>query len=167
MDVKLQNAYVEVVLDNFISVIKQNLMFQTQLQLSNDIVKENENIKNQIEDLKKRNLDLQSLVDNLNKNNTELKSVANKKTEDSNYFDSLKNDKSRIQTALNDTLRELKKLKEDLQLKNDVLESQNKYIESLEKSVPSNRLKKLKSVDITQFQSSEKTESDVQSGGTF
>jgi SMC interacting uncharacterized protein involved in chromosome segregation len=167
MDVKLQNAYVEVILDNFISVIKQNLMFQTQLQLSGDMVKENDNIKNQIEDLKKRNLDLQLLVDNLTKNNNDLKVVAHGKTQDSEYLDSLKNDKSRIQTALNDSLRELKKLKEEIQLKDVELESKKEHIESLEKIVPNNRLKKLKSVDITQIQSPEKTESGVQSGGTF
>ena len=32
MDINLQNAYVEVVLENFLSVVKQNLLFQAQLE---------------------------------------------------------------------------------------------------------------------------------------
>ena len=162
MDVKMQNAYVEVVLDNFMSVIKQNLMFQTQLQLTNDIVKENESVKNQLEDLKKRNIELQSLIDNLNANKKDLQFI-----DDNNFLDSIKKDKSRIQLALNDSIRENKKLKEELQLKNDELENLNKYIDSLEKSVPNNRLKKLKLVDTTQFESSEETQGEFQSGDTF
>ena len=33
MDIKLQNAYVKVVLDNFMEVVKQNLLFQAQLEI--------------------------------------------------------------------------------------------------------------------------------------
>jgi predicted RNase H-like nuclease (RuvC/YqgF family) len=160
MDVKLQNAYVEVVLENFMSVIKQNLMFQTQLQLANDTVNENNTLKTQIQDLSQRNIELQSFVDSLSKNNSELKTVADKKIEDINYIDSLKKDKSRIQTALNDSMREVKKLKEEL-------ENRNKYMETLEKSVSSNSLKKLKSPEITKDEVVKENVSDISSGGTF
>ena len=160
MDVKLQNAYVEVVLDNFVSVIKQNLMFQTQLQLASDTLNENNDLKNKIQDLTQRNVELQSVVDSLSKNNNDLKTAADRKTEDVNYIDSIKKDKSRIQVALNDSMREVKKLKEEL-------ESKNKYIESLEKTVPSNRLKKLKSPEISKNVTTHIVESDVSSGGTF
>ena len=33
MDVNLQNVYTEVLLDNFIAVIKQNIMFQSQIEV--------------------------------------------------------------------------------------------------------------------------------------
>lgn len=144
MDVKMQNAYVEVVLENLMSVIKQNLMFQTQLQLSGNTLNENNDLRNQLEDLKKRNLELQSLVDSLNKNNNELKTVANKKTEDENFVENLKKDKIRIQTALNDMMREMKSVKSELETKNKELETNNKYIELLENTLPTSKLKKIK-----------------------
>jgi hypothetical protein len=34
MDVRLQNAYVEVLLGNFMEVVKQNLMFQAQIEVN-------------------------------------------------------------------------------------------------------------------------------------
>ena len=51
MDVKLQNAYVEVLLDNFLSVVKQNIMFQAQLKTLNDSSEELNRTKAALEDV--------------------------------------------------------------------------------------------------------------------
>jgi hypothetical protein len=54
MDVRLQNAYVEVLLDNFISVIKQNIMFQAQLEVMNKNVNEADETKRKIAELSEK-----------------------------------------------------------------------------------------------------------------
>ena len=41
MSVEFSNAYQEILLDNFNSVIKQNLMFQTQLKMAEEAQKNN------------------------------------------------------------------------------------------------------------------------------
>jgi len=173
MDAKLHNAYVEVLLDNFISVIKQNLMFQTQINVVNETMKETENIKNQLEDLKKRNVDLQLKLDELHKNNNELnkninelKSSVDGKQQENNLLENLKREKDRIQSALNDHMREVKVLKSDLEGKNSTLETQNKYIEKLENLFSQSKLKKIKSEDATQSTTPE-VSVEVKSGGVF
>jgi chromosome segregation ATPase len=166
MDAKLHNAYVEVLLDNFISVIKQNIMFQTQINVVNEKMKETENIKNQLEDLKKRNVDLQLKLDELYKNNNELKSSVDGKQQENNLLENLKREKDRIQSALNDHMREVKVLKSDLEGKNSTLETQNKYIEKLENLFSQSKLKKIKSEDATQSTTPE-VSVEVKSGGVF
>ena len=41
MSVEFSNAYQEILLDNFNSVIKQNMMFQTQLKMAEEMQKNN------------------------------------------------------------------------------------------------------------------------------
>jgi len=41
MSVEFSNAYQEILLDNFNSVIKQNMMFQTQLKMAEEAQKNN------------------------------------------------------------------------------------------------------------------------------
>lgn len=62
MDVRLQNTYVEVLLDNFLSVVKQNIMFQAQMELMKSETNEANEIKRKIQELAGRNEDLQKVV---------------------------------------------------------------------------------------------------------
>lgn len=165
MDVKLHNAYVEVVLDNFLSVVKQNLMFQAQLQVANDYTKEIETLRNQLEDLKKRNIELQVKLNDTEHSNVNLKKSFDENNLQKDSIENLKKEKERIQSALNDSLKENKKLKSELEEKNSIIESRDKYIENLQSS-SSTRLKKIKSVDISQTSSSD-DKIEVKSGGVF
>jgi chromosome segregation ATPase len=62
MDVRLQNAYVEVLLDNFLSVVKQNILFQAQLEVIKSDNNEANEIKRKIQELAGRNEELQKVV---------------------------------------------------------------------------------------------------------
>ena len=72
MDVKLQNAYVEVLLDNFIAVIKQNIMFQAQLEVLNKTIQEADEIKRKVKELSDRNIELQTQLSACESNNQNL-----------------------------------------------------------------------------------------------
>ena len=65
MDVKLQNAYVEVLLDNFMAVVKQNIMFQAQMEIMKSAVSEADDVKRKILELSDRNVLLQQTNDQL------------------------------------------------------------------------------------------------------
>ena len=51
MDVKLQNAYVEVLLGNFMEVVKQNLMFQAQLEVGKQVNIDADGVRRKIQEL--------------------------------------------------------------------------------------------------------------------
>lgn len=169
MDVNLQNVYAEVLLDNFVAVIKQNIMFQAQLELLTKNASDSEKLKSEIYELKRINNDLQQKLNDLSGVQYDIKDV-----------DATRNEKNRLQTAVNDYMRQIKKLNEDL-LKvkaesqetlinnSNRMEELNKYIDRLEKVVPANKLKKIKAGDITEFTKNDDVfvEGDVNNGGTF
>lgn len=199
MDVKLQNAYVEVLLDNFMSVIKQNIMFQAQLEVLKGNITEADEIKRKVLELSERNAQLQltvtsleTQVESLSGENDNLKSTVDKKDAQVSSTLTLRQEKDRLQSAVNDYMRQIKMLKEDvLKAKaesQDALVSSthqiddlNKYIQRLESVVPANKLKKIKTGDLTQFEQPEKVveethevqelkvveEDNVKSGGSF
>lgn len=172
MDVNLQNVYSEVLLDNFVAVIKQNIMFQAQLELMGKNASDAEKLKSEIYELKRANNDLQQTVNNLSGTQVDVSS-----------FDDLKQQKDRLQSAVNDYMRQIKKLNEDL-LKvkaesqetlitnSNRIEELNKYIEKMEKVIPANKLKKIKAGDITEFAKLDDVivdniDENVKNGGTF
>jgi len=170
MDVNLQNVYAEVLLDNFVAVIKQNIMFQAQLEVLTKNASDSEKLKSEIYELKRANNDLQQKVNNLSGMKL-----------DNDSFNNLKQEKDRLQSAVNDYMRQIKKLNEDLLkaksessdalVKNaSQVEELNKYIQKLEMVVPANKLKKVKTGDISDFVKIEEPIVDdetVKNGGTF
>jgi DNA repair ATPase RecN len=170
MDVNLQNVYAEVLLDNFVAVIKQNIMFQAQLEVLTKNASDSEKLKSEIYELKRANNDLQQKVNNLSGMKL-----------DNDSFNNLKQEKDRLQSAVNDYMRQIKKLNEDLLkvksgssdtlIKNATqIEELNKYIQKLEMVVPANKLKKVKTGDISDFVKIEEPIVDdetVKNGGTF
>jgi uncharacterized coiled-coil DUF342 family protein len=114
MSVEFSNAYQEILLDNFNSVIKQNMMFQTQLKLAEEAQKNNKS-----ED--KINL-LNSEFNNLQKQYEDaLKKISELEVR-SSVGQSLHDEKTRIQAALNE------ESKKNASLNNNILE-QTKLIE--------------------------------------
>jgi hypothetical protein len=60
MDVRLQNAYVEVLLSNFMEVVKQNLMFQAQLEVNKNNVREAEDSIRKLKEVADSNIQYQN-----------------------------------------------------------------------------------------------------------
>lgn len=218
MDVRLQNAYVQILLDNFMEVVKQNLLFQAQLEVNKSSVAESEEVKRKIQELADMNIELQkqlesvgnidqmaaNLNDAITKNGhlqktleekekllsslaTELsgvKSLLNQKESQISSQGNIAQEKDRLQSAVNDYMRQLKQTKDellkvksesqDVLLKNNNrIEELTKYVTRLEAVVPANKLKKVKLGEVIQPDTPEQTESqlpiddNVKAGGTF
>lgn len=165
MDVKLQNAYVEVLLDNFLSVVKQNVMFQAQLKTLTDASQELANTKKALEDLAEKYRESESRFSDMNNTVNALRVDNSNKESQIVNTTSLQKEKDRLQTAANDLMRQLGQLKDE---KNNLLgqiethkqtsDSTNKYIEKLELMIPATKLKKLKA---------EEQNDVVKNGGSF
>lgn len=125
MSVEFSNAYQEILLDNLLSIIKQNFVFQTQIKMT-------ENIVNEKQELQKRYDNLLNEKNTLNSSSSE--------------------EKSRIQQALNDTMKKNSLLsKENTSLK-DELEILKQHIAKLEENIPATKLKKIvNEKDLTNF----------------
>lgn len=158
MDVRLQNAYVEVVLENFLSVVKQNVMFQAQLKTLTDSNEELIRTKNALEELSAKYLECEKRFNESGNLVNALRVENSQKESQIINTESLQKEKDRLQAAANDYMRKVNSLTEEKKSLMETLNKQNKYIESLESLVPITKLKKLKaSVE----------EDEVNNGGTF
>jgi chromosome segregation ATPase len=154
---------VEVLLSNFLEVVKQNIMFQAQLELSKTDVNEASEIKRKIQELSKRNEELQHEI----------------VQKESQSTITISQEKNRLQQAVNDYMRQLESSKNEVSLirgnlaeANKHREELNKYVAVLEQTVPANKLKKLKLSDDNNnnktFAPEQPTQDDVvKSGGSF
>ena len=125
MSVEFSNAYQEILLDNLMSVIKQNFVFQTQLKLA--------------EDTGKTKAELQAKYNELVQAHEALKDI--KAKADSNA--SAHEEKSRLQSALNDMMKKNTASQKDLEAKNTEIATLKEYIEKLESIATPSKLKKL------------------------
>ena len=124
-DVNFLQKYNDIVLENFNAVLKQNLLFQTQISvLEEKVVKANdyEQIKTEVSRLSSENNDLKNELHH--KNMTLENNISSDAT------------RHRLQTALNNEMKERKKF-EDLYTKNQ------EYIKQLEEMLPNSKRKKL------------------------
>ena len=175
MDIKLQNAYVEVLLDNFMAVVKQNLMFQAQMEIMKSAVSEADDVRRKILELSERNVLLQQTNDGLVKKleslsgeNLNLKTTVGQKDIQVNNTTNIIREKDRLQSAVNTYMKQVKALEETSVNNNKRIEELTKYIDKLEMVVPANKLKKLKVIDLTAFGVEEaEVKDNVKSGGTF
>ena len=156
-DKQFMNAYNEVILENMNSVLKQNLIFQTQLKFAEDKEKEIGELKEQLakfqesekniseskSQTEQRVVDLQSEVNNLkhqlNAREEELKKNSNSDA-----------DKHRLQSAVNTQAKELEALKSQVtnleSEKNKIVEQYNQqqdYIKQIEDMLPKTKKKQL------------------------
>jgi chromosome segregation ATPase len=120
MSVEFSNAYQEILLDNFNSVIKQNLMFQTQLKMTEEAQKNNKS-DDKINLLNGEYNVLKAEYDAALKKIAELEPRAN-------VGQSLHDEKTRIQSALNEEMRKNAVLREEVNQKSSVIEEHNKKI---------------------------------------
>ena len=125
MSVEFSNAYQEILLDNLVAIIKQNFIFQTQLKLA--------------EETGKAKNDIQVKYDELVNAYEALKEF--KMKADSNA--SAHEEKSRLQGALNDSMKKTAVLQKDLEVKQAEIVSLKEYIEKLENIATPSKLKKI------------------------
>ena len=115
MSVEFSNAYQEILLENLMAVIKQNFIFQTQLKLT-------ENSGNEKNDLQERLNTLQSEFDTISNQARDVEVYKSRAEQNSSAHE----EKSRIQTALNDTMAENARLKNQIEAnQNEIRELRN------------------------------------------
>lgn len=137
MSVEFTNAYQEVLLENLQSILKQNFMFQTQLK----IVEQEANNK----------AELQARVENLTLQLNECQSKVGK-TEQyklrAEQSDNISDEKTRIQTALNDSMKKVASLTSSLEATEKELLGLKEYVAKLESIAPATKLKKINTVKV-------------------
>jgi multidrug efflux pump subunit AcrA (membrane-fusion protein) len=125
MSVEFSNAYQEVLLENLDSILKQNFMFQARLKL----LETEANIKTE----------LQAKLDDVTAKYQEALAqvgAAEQYKIQASSNDAIVQEKTRIQSALNDTMRELGTTKGALEGSQAVIEELKSRIAELEKLVP-------------------------------
>jgi len=132
MSVEFSNAYQEILLDNFNSVIKQNMLFQTQLKMAEEAQKNNKS-EEKINLINGEYNTLKSQYDEALRKISELEPRVN-------MSQSLHDEKTRIQSALNEEMRKNTVHREEIQQKNVIIEEHVKKIAEL-----TNELSNLKS----------------------
>jgi seryl-tRNA synthetase len=166
MDVKFLSAYNEVAQDNFIAVVRQNLVFQTQIKVLEDQVKVIGDLQKKIEESSDLHIEHKKLL----AENTDLKNQLNRAN--SIVANNSKSDveKNRIQSALNEKMRELNTLKQSIDGLEKTLKDKNVYIDQLHEMLPNTKRKKIglpveeKAKEITDDNSNS---IELSSGGSF
>jgi len=125
MNMEFSNAYQEILLDNLVSIIKQNFIFQTQLKLAEESGKLKAEIETKYNDLLKAHESLKDI-----KAKVDINASAHE-------------EKSRLQGALNDIMKKNAQIKKDLEEKEMEILILKEYIEKLETIAPSSKLKKI------------------------
>jgi len=144
MSVEFANAYQEILLDNLVSIIKQNFIFQTQLKLTESTGKELQETRLLLEELREKYNAIKDIAEQA----ASLKQIADQTS-------SLHDEKSRIQEALNNSLMKTKELTEQIVKQNEEIKKLNDYVSVLEKNVSVTKLKKLDSSKAVEMQKSD------------
>ena len=134
MSVEFSNAYQEILFDNLMSIIKQNFIFQTQIKLAEDKGKQKEEIEARYNEL----------VNKFNSVQGDLQQIESYKSKASQNL-SAHEEKTRIQQALNDTMKKNGGLEKEIQNKQKEIDALKEYIAKLEEIAPSSKLKKINS----------------------
>ena len=132
MSVEFSNAYQEILLDNLVAIIKQNFVFQTQIKLA--------------EDSGKATAEIQAKYNELIQAYEAVKDLKTKVDVNASAHE----DKSRLQSALNDSMKQNTALQKQLEEKNTEIASLNEYIEKLESIATPSKLKKLNPEKFTE-----------------
>ena len=162
MNVEFSNAYQEVLLENLDVILKQNFMMQTRLKL----LEKETNVR----------AEMQAKIDELTvKHQEALQQIGQsqhyKVQAESN--DAIVQEKNRIQSALNDAMRELGTTKNALESREKEIKEMNSIISELEKLIPPvpKIVKKVTVKDIeekpVEISATETNKVRVEAGGTF
>ena len=142
MSVEFSNTYQEILLDNLVSIIKQNFIFQTQLKLAESGNKDKAELQEKYDTLF-------SQYESLKSQTPELEALRLRVDTNAGAHE----EKSRIQSALNDEMRKSVELRGQLEVKSselaektqEVVDLRNQILK-LESLIPVSKLKKSNSV---------------------
>jgi len=118
MSVEFSNTYQEILLDNLVSIIKQNFIFQTQLKLA-------ENGNKDKSELQEKYDTIFSQYESLKSQTPELEALRLRVDTNAGAHE----EKSRIQSALNDEMKKSVELKGQLEVKSSELAGKNAELE--------------------------------------
>jgi predicted RNase H-like nuclease (RuvC/YqgF family) len=138
-DMNFIQSFGEIAQDNFISVVKQNLLFQTQIKLLDEQAKKIPELLQKIDDLEKVKDEFQTIVEE----NTDLKNQITNKNNIIETTSKTDIERHRLQTALNNEMK-LNSQNNDLieSLKTEITK-QKELIEQLQTMIPQSKKKKL------------------------
>jgi 1,2-phenylacetyl-CoA epoxidase catalytic subunit len=131
-DVKFLQKYNDVILENFSAVLKQNLLFQTQISFLEEDTKK-------ISDYDELRKDVARLIEE----NTNYKNQIDNVTVNVERSKDLDNEKNRLQTALNNQYKETSVLLDKVKDLETLIAKKEKYVKQLENMLPNSKKKKL------------------------
>jgi chromosome segregation ATPase len=132
MSVEFSNAYQDILLENLMAIIKQNFVFQTQLKLT-------ENSGNEKNELLEKLTNLQNEYDSIRGQIQNVETYKQKAEQNNSAHE----EKSRIQSALNDTMKKMASFQKTLDGKDAEISELKDYIDKLESNLATSKLKKL------------------------
>ena len=169
-DIRFLEKYNESAIDNFVAVVKQNILFQAQIAYLSEQVAQTEELRKQIADFEPVKEALVRLKDE----NIGLTQELNNKVtiiESANKSDA---EKYRLQTALNEQSREIERLTTNSVSLQEQVKEQIEYIAKLEEMLPKTAKKKLGIAQETVVEEKSQEESvdndetkTLSSGGSF
>ena len=124
MSVEFSNTYQEILLDNLVSIIKQNFIFQTQLKLAEGGNKDKAELQEKYDTLF-------SQYESLKSQTPELEALRLRVDTNAGAHE----EKSRIQSALNDEMRKSVELKGQLEVKSSELAGKTQEIVDLRNQI--------------------------------
>jgi predicted RNase H-like nuclease (RuvC/YqgF family) len=139
MDGKFLDVYNEVILENFNAVLKQNFMFQTQLKFAEEKVKEVGELEKKLAVLTSENSDANILREEI----SSLKETVNQKDAIIQSSSNTDNERHRLQTAVNNQMKEIEGLKKTIGDLQQQQKDQQTYVTQLEEMLPNSKKKKL------------------------
>ena len=131
-DIKFLQHYNETAIDNFVAVVKQNILFQAQIAALSE---ENKRIPELLKEIDGFEEVKKQLV-TLSEANVNLANQLNIKSQIAEKTSKVDTERFRLQTAVNNQMKEINGLKE-------ALEEQQEYITKLENMLPPSKKKKL------------------------
>lgn len=157
MNVDFSNAYQEILFDNLISIIKQNFIFQTQIKLAEDKGKQKEEVEAKYNEL----------IGKFNSVQGDLQQIESYKSKASQNLGAHE-EKTRIQQALNDTMKKLSGFEKEVQNKQKEIDDLKEYIAKLEEIAPHSKLKKINPSAVKPVEEKPiETATKVDDGSTF
>jgi chromosome segregation ATPase len=132
MSVEFSNTYQEILLDNLMSIIKQNFMFQTQLKMVEDTGTQKAELEAKLAEAQNQYNAIRPLVE-------EIESYKQRALQNT----SAHQEKDRIQSALNDYMRKHADLQAVITERDGEIGKLKEYIDKLEQAVPISKLKKI------------------------
>ena len=139
MDGKFLDVYNEVVLENFYAVLKQNFMFQTQIKFAEEKAKEVGELEKKLATLTSENSDANILREEIKT----LKETVSQKDAIIQSSSNTDNERHRLQTAVNNQMKEIEGLKKTIGDLQQQQKDQQTYVTQLEEMLPNSKKKKL------------------------